>query len=440
MISYLALPIIACIYILAGSGYAKLINGPIVEKIGLRFLLGGGLATLVWFILYRFGFAFTMFSFFSASAIVLCIGLFLVKFLGSKGNVSQVALTSRIDKILFWAIIILSVCHILITTYNPITSWDSMALYDFAGRIAGQSGNLNHLTTSTYYMSYPLHVSLSHAVLYIFGAVNPQGIHSLILISFVAVIFGRLYSWTNTRYALLGALLTISSYQIFYHASYAYTNIPYVSFLIIGYLFAVSGHKKSESRGYLLLGGISLGLSTWTRSSEPFWLVGILLLLWQSWKTKQIASGVIGIISLLSIRLAWTSFYSATLSTLNIAPAEDGFALNLATFQMIVSNYAPITWYILLNIIHPYLLAWLLFIPSVVIAIYKKNHRLWQLLLASILIFAMVIGAIAVFSTYYTSWNEIGDSARRMMLFIIPLSTVTSVYALYLCNHQEGND
>lgn len=441
MNSYFALPLLSILFILSGSGYTSLISkSTIIEKIGLRFLLGSGLTTLTWFSLFRLGMSFSIFSFLLASVIVHCIGFVVSKLIGSPQPVDRIVLKSTLDKVLAGSILLLGFSHLLITSYNPITSWDSIALYDFAGRIAASSGNLNHLVSSTYYMSYPLYVSLSHAAMYLFGAINPQGLHSLILISFMAVIFGRLYSWTNIRYALLGTLLALSSYQIYYHASYAYTNIPYVSFLIIGYLYAVSGDKKSNSPGYLLLSSVMLGLSTWTRSSEPFWIVGVILLLWQGWRLKQIGYSIFAVVIMFMTRSIWTSYYSSVLQALNVEQFARSSLFNISTFQSIAHNYLSITWYILLNIIHPYLGAWLMFIPSIIIAIRKRDLRLRQLLLISIIIFGMVVGGIAVFSTYYTSWNEIGDSARRMVLFIIPLSIITNTYALYKVSDKVIHD
>jgi|GEM_PF-1610102 len=441
MTSYIVLTLIAFIFILAGTGYANLISKiTFIEKTGVRFLLGSGLTTLVWFVLFRLGISFNISSFLLSSVIVLLFGLLLSGCIKSDQIILRVILKHTYEKVLAWLIAILGICHLLITNYNPITSWDSIALYDFVGKVVAVSGNLNHIISSSYYMSYPLYVSLSHASMYIFGAINPQGIHSLILISLMAVIFGRLSSWTSTKYALLGTLLILSSYQIFYHASYAYTNIPYVAFLIIGFLYGASAQKQDKTRGYLLMSGIFLGLSAWTRSSEPFWIVGILLLIWQGLRFRQFKLSFIAVIIVFAIRAVWSSYYASVLQALNIEQVARTSLLSVSTIQSILHNYLSITWYILLNVIHPYLGVWLMFVPSIIIAIRNKDIRLSQLLFISLIIFAMVIGGIAVFSTYYTTWNEIGDSARRMVLFIIPLSFVTNIYALYIVNSGSSHD
>lgn len=442
MISLLSLPAIVFLYIFAGIPYASnLPRSSVIERLSLSFLVGGGVTTFAWFLLARLGLRIDLLSLVLSVAITHLLGRLFFKVSDLRGQALQATSQSSfllIEKIGLILIGFLIFSHLVITAYNPITSWDSIALYDFAGRIIAQTGDLSAIMRSSYYMSYPLYVSLSHTASYLLGAINPQGFHTIVFMSLLGIIYGRITHWTNRSYGILATLLVTSSYQIFYHASYAYTNIPYVAFLIAGYLYVISQDRAQSHSKDLMLGSLLIGLSTWTRSSEPFWMIGILLILWQGISLKKYLVSIFGAGLVIFIRYLWVSFHAQVLASYQgVASTASHHLLSLETISKIINNLPELTWYILLNVVHPYLGFWLVLIPIAIIAIYKKNLRLLQLLFSSFLVLGIVVGGIALFSTYYASWNEIGDSARRMVLFIIPLSLITSVYALYLVKEKN---
>jgi hypothetical protein len=345
---------------------------------------------------------------------------------------------SRPDRIMLSLILLSLLISFLIGSHNALTAWDSIALYDFRGHAIALNHSLKDLTDSSYYVSYPLMISLVHTAVYLLGGLSAQGIHAVIFMALTAVIYGRLQSWTNQHFALLTSLLVVTQSDLFYHATFAYTNLPYTAFLVTGFLYAASGKLKQTS--FLPLAGLLLGLSTWVRSSETFWLIGIILILAQGFLLKRKLLAILSIGILLVLKFTWSIYFNAILVSIHYSYAQTLSSFGFKNVLQIISNWRELYWYTQLNVIDPYFGIWFLSVPLTCIALVKKDRRL-SLLLASILLSGgMVVVGIMVFSTFYTTWDQIGDSARRMMLFIVPLTVVTSMYALSLLTSKTKHD
>ncbi|TXH07572.1 MAG: hypothetical protein E6R05_00360 [Candidatus Moraniibacteriota bacterium] len=398
-----------------------------VEKFAYSLLLGLGLGTWLWYLGYLMGIDLTITSFVLISLIFrIMITVILRKILPNSSPKTDASMT-KIDKFTLAIILTLGLAHLTITTYNPITAWDSLALYDFRGRTIAINHDLTDLTSSSYYLSYPLMVSLVHSLVYQIGAVNPQGFHTLLFIAMIIIIWARTKTMTNSLFASLAALLTLTNYDLFYHSSYAYTNIPYTVYLVTGVLLLLYPTKSNRNNvsAQLLIGGLLIGLSTWVRSSEPFWVLGIFLLLWTGIRSKSYRASILGIFFILTIRYSWLLYYTQALSQLpGVNRVETQLNL-IAVLNRIITNYLEITWYIILNIIYPYLSGWIGAVFVLLATIRKRNTAQLQLTLLILILAGMVFAGIAVFSTYYATWTSIGDSARRMMLFLIPLIIIS---------------
>lgn len=419
----------ACIYTLAGYGYAGSAGiGERIERIAVSFLIGIGTVTLTWFLLYRTGLPLDLQSYLLAAGVVGTGGLLVGKRKGQSGSIKAKKVCTKAEKILLGIMTGLAVIHFAITNYTPISAWDSVALYDSAARIIAFSHSLKDLTEASYYMSYPLMVSLAHAAVYLFGGYNAQGLHSLILFSLTAVIYGRVRDWSGNRYALAASFLVLSNYSMYYYSSFAYTNIPYTAFFVGGILYILSAVPGNSRLRHLFLGSLLIGLSTWIRSTEPFWMIGALLIVWQAVRGRRIKEALAPLSIILLIRYAWSSFQKIVFASL--PPSEPRpIALSAQSLEKIEASAPELVNYLQHNIVMPYLALWLLIVPIGMAVYVARGTRLKQLFILSLLVFCMAIVGVVVFSTYYATWNSIGDSATRMILFIIPLGIIASVYA-----------
>jgi hypothetical protein len=401
-----------------------------VERLGLSLLLGAGLTTLLWFMGYRLGLPLSLGMFVLACGVTFGIGYVVVKLLNLVPNQKSEKL-NKVEKWLGVTVIAALVVAFLIGNYNPLTAWDSLALYDFVGHAIATDADLRFIDYGSYYLSYPLMISLVHAAVYLLGGVSAQGMHAVLFAAFIGIIYGRMRTWSNPRYALIACLLVIGQNEIFAHATFAYTNLPYISYLIAGFLYAVSGGTYS-----LLLAGLLLGLSSWVRSSEIFWIIGVILIAWQGWIGGKKIMAALATFMLLAIRAIWSTFQSSVFQSLGVVEGSAVKQVSVAALVASLANWQEVYSYLYLYIIWPYLRLWLLCIPILYIAFMRHNRKLLMLGFAMLMSGGAVLGGIMVFSTYYESWNQIGDSARRMVLFIVPLSLITATYALYVANQK----
>lgn len=403
-----------------------------VERLGLSFLLGAGCTTFIWFLGNRCGLPFTLLTLGISGLMLVCLGYVISKLLKLSPVAQRPQKLSTKEKILAGFVILGLLVAFAIGSYRPLTAWDSIALYDFRGHAIAMDHDLSFIRAGAYFMSYPLMISLVHAAVYMVGGTSAQGMHALIFAAFIAIIYGRMNTWTNRRYAVSTCLLIMLQNEIFSHATFAYTNLPYTSFLIAGILYVISSEKYA-----LIFGGVLLALSTWVRSSEVFWIIGVILLIWQGLRMKRIVFSVIAISFIVVVRITWSTYLTALYLALNHTTNSTVSHFTLSSLLQIMHNLREIVWYLYLNVVSPYMGIWFLFIPAGMIFLRNRSTRLLMLLSAIFMSAGMVTIGVMIFSTYYDTWDKIGDSAKRMMLFTIPLSLIMTVYALYVSNHKK---
>ena len=409
-----------------------------IERLGLAFLIGAGMTTFLWFIGNLLGLPFNLYTLLLIEAGEILIGYYAT----SKNRMSLKKAhpfkPARSELIVTLIIIAILLIAFLIGSHNPLMAWDSIALYDFRAHTIAINHSLKDLTDSSYYVSYPLMISLMHSIVYMLGGVSAQGLHAITLMALTSVIYGRMREWTNHSLALTACLLVVTQHQIFYHATFAYTNLPYTAYLVSGLIYAISA--RAGKLGFLPLAGLVLGFSTWMRASETFWVVGILLLLAQGLILKKKLLSVLAVAILLLIRFTWSIYLNAVLVSIHYTYEQTFRAFGFHSILEIIANRQALYTYIKNNVFVPYQGIWFLSVPVTLIAIVKKDHKLILLTSAILLSAVMVVVGIMVFSTYYTTWSEIGDSARRMVMFVEPLTIIASVYALSLRSRRENHD
>lgn len=418
---------VALLGVLSGYPYALHVGGGVLLRAGLSFLIGSGLTTWILFLLHiHFNLPLTLQFALLSYALVWLIGYV------TKPIKSAALSNKQPSSKLVYVPIIITITAFVIGSYLPLTAWDSIALYDFRAHAIMITHSLIDMTKSTYDMSYPLHISLLHSFVYILGGESAQGLHALFFGSLLAIVYERIRFWTNPRWAIIGTMLVATSSELFDHATFAYTNLPYTAYLIAGLLYLLS-----SSRRELIIGSLLIGLSSWTRSAEPFWLLAWLLLIFQSFRFKDIRTLFIGSLALYGIRYGWTQYYSAVVSSLigSVPSLSSGLSLDslLSLYPRLPSYY----WYLRLNVIDPYRGYWFLLLPMFIIWFKTRSPRLGLLFLLLFATLGAVIAGVMLMSLYLTSWAEIGTSARRMVLFIIPLSLIGATYAGYVMSNKK---
>lgn len=389
------------------------------ERLAYSYLLGSGTTTLFWFILGRVGMPLNPVTW--LLSVVISFIFFALTFGGtkSKGAIAKFKLHPAIIlPLLLW----LSVG--LYDLYQPVTAWDSLALYDFRGSLISLTHSLASIATSTYDVSYPLLTSLMHAALYQFGGDNPSFFYALYLLALSTVLYGYV-SKKNAGLAVLLTSLTLGSSILYHHATLAYTNLPYAAILVSAVIIFMYSFQNPR---LLYFSGILFGISTWVRSAETFWILGIILLLSRLKKHPLLTS--FSIATVLAIKSIWStyqqqiyhSYRAATTSSISKIPSD--------WLPKLFSQSGIVFQYIFNNLFRPYIGLWLILLGSSLIAIYhfpKLSKELRWLYVFIYLSILMTLAGIVIFSLYYNGWEEIGDSAKRMIIFLIPLILFAAV-------------
>jgi hypothetical protein len=323
----------------------------------------------------------------------------------------------------------------------PVTDWDALALYDFRGRVVAETGSFASGVELGYYFQYPPFTSLLHTFSYLTGTVYAKIWYSLLYASMVGLLYALLRRRTTRAVALLGALATAVSPYLFEHATVAYTNLSYTLFLGVGSLFIWEWVRTNAISNYIH-GTLFVAAATWVRMTEPFWLISILFLLMagimlgkrnRSW--IPLVLSVVGVVSILIFRQLWPAFVA---DVHTVVPTTDspslvsqsissvvGYGSYLSVFSSTESNELLQRFSEVSNYLRAYVFE--MFAPYAVglvyvfgYAIYHRRVRWFEWGMLAGFVGLLWFGTF-LFSFFDGSWDQIGGSAQRMSMFLLPL-------------------
>ena len=180
-------------------------------------------------------------------------------------------------KIVIGILFTLVLISVIQNLFWPITDWDAMALYDFRARIVAETGSFSLGRELGYFFQYPPFTSLLHTSTYLLGFQRAKIWYSFLYGSFLLVFFALSRKQTNLLLSLFGTLALAVNPMISGNAIVAYTNLSYTMFLGLGVIYLWQWFSSRDLNS-VVLGSAFVAASCWVRSSEPFWLVGVLLL------------------------------------------------------------------------------------------------------------------------------------------------------------------
>jgi len=407
----------------------QMTKSQLFEKVFLGFLISSGLITFFWFILNLLGVPYTIVSFLLLAWSFVLI-LLLINIISKKLKLDNFNLKSKIIeawKLPLWMkIIILILLAILgsVLIYNiywPVKDWDSLVLYDYRAKIFVDTGFMIEGVARGYFFNYPLLTSLSHTWIYLTGITNPMFYYFLLYLSFLIVFYYCLRRYVPRGLSLIGMLFLAVTPEVFQHSQMSYTNLPYTIYLTLAfiYFYIWFNNKKMTT---LVISSILLALSTWTRSSEPFWLVPIfLLIIYSFWKRKPLPI-VLYLAIFLPIQRIWNIFQTKMLgqqfSTSEMMKFSTSTIFNNISFDRMIEVFV----YLYNNVFATWGILGIIFI---FIFIYKTLNRRKDItiffLILTLLSACLLYISAYVFSFTQVDWKGIPDSARRMSIFFLPL-------------------
>ena len=396
-----------------------------LERLGLSYILGLGIQTFLMFAAYLFGVNFTLESTLvilitTTSLLFPFVKKLIRPFVHGLITAIKVKNFNRVETTLLLIILFFILFSLACTLYWPVNSWDSLVLYDWRAKLFYLNGNMDDGIRRGYFFGVPLLTSLSHTWAYFLGAEKPEFIYTLFLASFISMFFNSLKVFTSRMISLFAVLPLVTSVDILGHSTFSYTNFPYTVYFVMSSIYLYIWMVKGK-RGYLLLSGILLGLSTWTRSTEPFWIVNLVVLVIYSLYKRKLLQPVVFAVPLFLIRQPWVFFenskldYSTTVTSVVARGIVSIFSQLSLDHIILVASFLYQNVFVGLTV---YLFAFLfLLIWSIKICL--KNRDLW---LSGMIIgyFLLIVVGTYMLSFLFRDW-KIGGSAARMVMFIPPL-------------------
>ncbi len=394
-----------------------------LEQISLGYILGIGIFTFVWFL---FNWAGVPYNLKSGLAILISLNIILFfidrLFLKQKkGNpiidLSLVKKLNTIEIFLLGIIFFLCVSALVQSIYWPIRAWDSLVLYDFRAKLFTQTGFMQEAIAQGYFFSYPLLTSLAHTWVYLLGGTNPSFLYGLFYISLLVIFSFNIKKLNIERITsfLLTTLVAVSP-RLFEHTQWAYTNLPYSIYIIVGSIYLYFGIKKKDFGAYII-SALLIGLSTWIRMAEPFWLTYLVIAIVSSvfikkWLWPFVYSGLVGLM-MFPWRVFSSSYNQGNTNVVNqITSTSQGVAQSLQ-----VSILKQAFAFIMTNVVKMYLIFFILLFAILLIKLFYKSKE-WFF---SVIIFfnsALIFAGTILFVKDTPYWQDIPDSLARMVMFV----------------------
>lgn len=406
------------------------------EIVGLSYLFGSGLITLLvflvhWLLNYQFNQT-TVVLTMLITFVFLLLEIIVLKrikviknfFTFDKKTIKNSF--SKTEKFILAFIIIFAAYGIFENYFWPIIDWDALAFYDFRARVIALNGNMLEGIELKYFFQYPPYTSLLHVFGYIFDAERVKIVYSFIYFSALLSFYSLLRRKQDRLVSLFFTLILSSFPMIFQHSIMAYSNLSYTAFFSTGLMYLWLYYESGKKRD-LLTGGFLMGLSTWVRSTEPFWLIGLFVILLSLFKNRKNF-----LISLLSISFLnfpnklWREFliYLDNSSDIKIidtnshtTDAIKDFILQKQSILNVFIRSYEVVKYLIVTLSPDFFMLFSLLVLTVIGNNRKNKVEMWSLLIA----FGIIFAGTLIFSFTFDTWDQIGGSIARMSMIFIPL-------------------
>lgn len=394
--------------------------------LGLSFPLGIGIFTQAMFIANLIG---VRFSLLNESLILLMFSAPLVffgraqirEFFMSLVRTFKQSNLSIVEKVMLGALVFLVVTSFINTFYWPVHIWDSVVLYDFRGHVFAMTGFMKDAFINGYYFGYPLLTSLAHTIVYLAGGKYPQFLYSLFYLSLGVSFYGLLREFVSRKLGILFTLILLIAQPLFYHSLISLTNLPYTVYLSLGAICVYLWDTKRDT-GYLILSALLVGLSTWTRSSEPFWLAVLLIVFLVSIYRKKIWNILTYSLFFFPIYEAWKVFQNSLIGNGGSTVGEVAGYTRVLPTLFNIEKWGQILVYLYKYVVVPWGPIFTAFVLAVISAFLLKKQKKLFLIFFIIFVFlgVLIIGTFGI-SLTVDFWYRIGDAAERLSMLFYPL-------------------
>lgn len=413
---------VGCLGYLVSSLLTK--KDEVLERFGLSIPLGFGIFTLFIFFYSLTGIRINLLTMSLTLIILLSISYLLARNKLKKLDRKLLLGWTFLQKILLLAILGTIAVSLIHAIYYPVSAWDALTLYDFRAKIILEEGHFTQIANnfSTNFSYYPLLTSLIHVWIYSLGANNPQFVYSLYFLSFLIIFYSLVLRNSTKTIALISTFVLGSTPILYYHSTFAYTNLPYTIYMASGllYLFLFLANKSIKT---LILSALLVGLSTWSRSAEQFWVTPLLILFGYSLFRKNILPVIIYSLVFFAVRQPWSLFLAGlygryySISTQAVTAGKV-----LVEGQIDFSRLMEVLRFVYQNVIVGWGPVWILFIfcLSFELLLLGRTKRLIVVAVVALNLGILIAGTYFL-GLRFRDWRDLTDSASRSSMFFIPL-------------------
>ncbi len=408
-------------------------------KLSLAYLFGLGLQTLMMFYLTVARIKLTFINI-SIPIVLIILAIFLIGKYALKRKDYFADLRSlkntnfnkfdTAEKLISIVILFLSIYVLIAGFYWPVVGWDSIALYDFRAKVFASTGFMDDAIARGYFFGYPLMTSMAHTWVYLSGGIYPKFLYSLMYISFGVLFYELLLLWTNKTTSAVFTILVLISPPIFGHAAFDYTNLPYTVYFFLGSVFLAIWVKEKKV-SWLVLSALMVGLSTWIRSTDPFWIVNfVILVLILFIERKNILYLFLYSAVFFPIQQSWSWFLSANAPHVTTT-ALASQSINIVTHGIDFGRLLQIVVFVTEGIL-PILLPYIILALVTIFINYKNWRDKFYIYLLLIFNFGLLYLGAYIFSFIWAGWDLIGESLGRLSFVLIPFFLFLSAANLNL--------
>lgn len=429
------------IVILIGLSIIELIysSASFIEKIGLSFLTGIFVQTVLMVLMDALSIPLTRTSLMTAALVLLlifCGVLFKKGYLFKPMTEYKDLLIKQVCSVNFvWLAFICIIAWVEYMNFSkcmffPTFDRDSLAGFDTIGYVIAQESTIKGLSifdmgynpgihAAGSYISYAPFVELSYAFVYIWGAEMSKIIPALMFLFFIIAFYGVLSRSIKKTGAAMITLLVMLTPEMLAFSSMSATNVMHAVFASLGTIYGIRW-LNDEKEGDMFISAILLSANVWTRSEGVVFIaaIGLFVLIKAIRKCKFKQLVIWGVIAVVPF-LFW-SVYQRIFGLTSENIIITSFFYDKEKMDLIIK-------YMSSHFLNSQYYGWTfkLFLISFVLNLWfivKKKDNLYCLFALLISIFLYMVLLYQIDYKWDTINNVLAYSAKRFIFCFVPLA------------------
>ncbi|MDR0349582.1 MAG: glycosyltransferase family 39 protein [Tannerella sp.] len=412
------------------------------EKLGMSFIIGVGIQTLLMAILDLLSIPLTITSIFIFSFIILLAALFFChktknELINEFKSFSFRHINCKQYMVILWLIVLIAVGYIEFLNwekcvYFPTFDRDSIVGFDFMGRVIAHEHKmgLSGYFTGEYsflgnkgasYTHYTPFVHLSYAYVYLLGAETSKMINALFFLSFIITFYAALRNKITPTLAISATLFTLLVPEFTAFSSMSATNVLHATYASLAVIYAWLFFNTNQKRYFGLMIILS-ALNIWTRQEGIVFIAAIAcMLLIKAVKNKPFKKLLV-IYSVLTVLpfIYWLVYLKifnlgSQSESMNLMPFWDANKFN---------TIREMTWWLLSNTTY-YSLTFIVFGLAILASLFfmikkRTNYELPGMFLISLLCFCILVYQIEY--NWDSLENVMNYSCKRFLFCFVPIA------------------